>query len=94
VQPPAAKMMRRCAKKRRYRQNRKIVDDFEDPVLEPKTPTSRCPIDWEEGWDGEDTPVFAPIYAYTSADLLPYKQYPRLLAERRCIERPVSSCFI
>jgi hypothetical protein len=67
LQLPAAKMARRRATKtkRRYRQNHKFVEDFEDPVLVPKHPTSRQPVDWEEDWDGEDTPLFAMQYKHS-----------------------------
>jgi hypothetical protein len=94
LQPLAAKMARRRATKtktkRRYRQNHKFVEDFEDPVLVLKRPTARQPVDWEEdGWDGDDTPVFTMQYKHSLKQLERYTKYPRPYKERLFVEKSV-----
>ncbi|KAH7083987.1 hypothetical protein FB567DRAFT_594493 [Paraphoma chrysanthemicola] len=86
-------MPRRSPVKRRNKLKHLFVDDLEDPVLEARTSTTRIPIDWEPGVDGEDTPVFAMEHAYTEKQLEPYKAYPRLYQERKYMVQPMSQPF-
>jgi len=91
----ATKAHRRHTKQQHRTPKPKFLDDVEVILLQPKHPSSGQlkPVAWEKGVDGDDTPVLATQYSYTTRTLKPYDsyRYSHLYNERRLLKKTVSS---
>ena len=84
-------MARKRATKHRKTSKHGLADDLEDPILQPKTTSSRRPVAWKYDEEGELNPVFAIKYQRTPEEFYYYKEKRSRYRERRRVKRLVSS---